>query len=228
MCNSTGSYLVWGEWGSNAIFKRFLKTNLRGETEPAAEIEATRLHAITTARGLPTHRGPKPHTKSRNPQKHRVNTNFCEKFRANFCLLPCDTSQGAKGKSSEQLDQMNFNILGGFFGWIFLLWTHGGMCWPWVVVRSIAEIRRGNDTENLCRLGTSLRGLTATQRSKKGSEKVLGRVLGKGCWEQGLLRFCRRKGFCEGFCNKKGFWEGGVQKVPRTPPRRVRPLRRAP
>ena len=29
-------------------------------------------------------------------------------------------------------------------------------------------------------LGASLRGRTATQRSKKGSEKVLGRVLGKG------------------------------------------------
>ena len=26
----------------------------------------------------------------------------------------------------------------------------------------------------------------------------------------------------------EGFWEGGFQKVPRTPPRRVRPLRRAP
>ena len=29
-------------------------------------------------------------------------------------------------------------------------------------------------------LGARLRGRTATQRSKKGSEKVLGRVLGKG------------------------------------------------
>ena len=29
-------------------------------------------------------------------------------------------------------------------------------------------------------LGARLRGCTATQRSKKGSEKVLGRVLGKG------------------------------------------------
>ena len=28
--------------------------------------------------------------------------------------------------------------------------------------------------------------------------------------------------------SQKGFWEGGFQKVPRTPPRRVRPLRRAP
>ena len=37
-------------------------------------------------------------------------------------------------------------------------------------------------------LGALLRGRTATQRSKKGSEKVLGRVLGKGFSE----------GFCEG------------------------------
>ena len=29
-------------------------------------------------------------------------------------------------------------------------------------------------------LGARLRGHTSTQRSKKGSEKVLGRVLGKG------------------------------------------------
>ena len=29
-------------------------------------------------------------------------------------------------------------------------------------------------------LGARLRGRTATQRSKKGSKKVLGRVLGKG------------------------------------------------
>ena len=31
-----------------------------------------------------------------------------------------------------------------------------------------------------CRLGARLRGRTATQRSKTGSEKVLGRVLGGG------------------------------------------------
>ena len=40
-------------------------------------------------------------------------------------------------------------------------------------------------------LGARLRGRMATQRSKKGSEKVLGRVLGKGSgagfWEGGLL-----------------------------------------
>ena len=38
-------------------------------------------------------------------------------------------------------------------------------------------------------LGARLRGRTATQRSKKGSEKVLGRVLEKGSGE----------GFSEGF-----------------------------
>ena len=34
------------------------------------------------------------------------------------------------------------------------------------------------------KLGARLRGRTATQRSKKGSEKVLGRVLGKGFSER--------------------------------------------
>ena len=38
-------------------------------------------------------------------------------------------------------------------------------------------IRRGCVSRSL---GACLRGRTATQRSKKGSEKVLGRVLGKG------------------------------------------------
>ena len=35
------------------------------------------------------------------------------------------------------------------------------------------------DTSGLNQQGARLRGRTATQRSKKGSEKVLGRVLGK-------------------------------------------------
>ena len=43
--------------------------------------------------------------------------------------------------------------------------------------------------------GARLRGRTATQRSKKGSEKVLGRVLEKGS----------EKGACYGFYSKKGF-----------------------
>ena len=42
----------------------------------------------------------------------------------------------------------------------------------------------------------ALRGHTATQRSKKGSEKVLGRVLGQKGSE---------KGACCGFYSKKGF-----------------------
>ena len=42
---------------------------------------------------------------------------------------------------------------------------------------------------------TSLRGRTATQRSKKGSEKVLERVLGKGS----------QKRVCDGFYSRKGF-----------------------
>ena len=75
--------------------------------------------------------------------------------------------------------------------------------------------------------GARLRGCTATQRSKKGSENVLGRVLGKGS-QKGS-----EKGAYYGFYSKKrvlrrvlrrGFQKG----VSRTPPRRVRPLRRVP
>ena len=44
-----------------------------------------------------------------------------------------------------------------------------------------------------------LRGRTATHRSKKGSEKVLGRVLEKGS-QKGS-----EKGACCGFYSKKGF-----------------------
>ena len=65
-----------------------------------------------------------------------------------------------------------------------------------------------------------------TQRSKKGSEKVLERVLEKGSQkgsEKGpAMGFTVQKGSEKG--SQKGFWEGGFQKVPRTPPCRVRPL----
>ena len=37
------------------------------------------------------------------------------KVRANFWPLPCDTSQEPNGSCSEELVQMNFLILGGFF-----------------------------------------------------------------------------------------------------------------
>ena len=57
-----------------------------------------------------------------------------------------------------------------------------------------------------CFLGARLRGRTATQRSKKGSEKVLGRVLGKGS-QKGS-----EKGACYGFQSKKGFWEGVLRR----------------
>ena len=56
-------------------------------------------------------------------------------------------------------------------------------------------------------LGARLRGRTATQRSRKGSEKVLGRVLGKGS-QKGS-----EKGVCYGFYSKKGFWEGFSEGV---------------
>ena len=49
----------------------------------------------------------------------------------------------------------------------------------------------------MCSEHVCLRGRTATQRSKKGSEKVLGRVLGKGS-QKGS-----EKGACCGFYSKK-------------------------
>ena len=66
-------------------------------------------------------------------------------------------------------------------------------------------------------MGARLRRPTATQRSKKGSEKLLGRILGKGsqkCSEKVLGRVlgkgsqkCSEKGaFFYGFYTKKGFW----------------------
>ena len=54
-------------------------------------------------------------------------------------------------------------------------------------------------TKTLRFLGARQTGCTVTQRSKKGSEKVLGRVLGKGSW----------KGACCGFCSsQKGSQKG--------------------
>ena len=54
-------------------------------------------------------------------------------------------------------------------------------------------------------LGARLRGRTATQRSRKGSENVLGRVLGEGSQK------VSEKGACYGFTVKKGS-EKGSQK----------------
>ena len=54
------------------------------------------------------------------------------------------------------------------------------------------------------KLGARLKGRTATQRSKKGSENVLGRVLGS---QKGS-----EKGACCGFYSKKGFSEGVLRR----------------
>ena len=52
-------------------------------------------------------RGPKNQPKiQRYSPKHRVYTNFLEKFGANFCLHPCDMSQEASRNCSEKLVQM--------------------------------------------------------------------------------------------------------------------------
>ena len=79
-----------------------------------------------------------------------------------------------------------------------------------------------------------IRGCTTTHASRKGSEKFLGRVLtsseggfSEGFLERGLLwGLAVKKGAGKG--SQKRFLEGGFQKVPRTPPQRVRPLRREP
>ena len=41
-------------------------------------------------------------------KRHRVYTNFLEKFAQTFCRLPCDTSQDPNGNCSEIPVQMNF------------------------------------------------------------------------------------------------------------------------
>ena len=51
------------------------------------------------------------------------------------------------------------------------------MCLFWLLEVVLEALIRKNF------LGARLRGRTATQRSKKGSEKVLERVLGKGSGE---------------------------------------------
>ena len=59
-------------------------------------------------------------------------------------------------------------------------------------------------------LGARLRGCTATQRSKKGSEMVLGRVLGKG-----VLRRVLRRGPAMGFAVKRVLRRGSEKAVSR-------------
>ena len=66
---------------------------------------------------------PKTHPKSRNTKKTppftqtllKVRGALYLKVRANFCLLPCDTSQESNGNRWDELVQMNFFILGGFY-----------------------------------------------------------------------------------------------------------------
>ena len=55
-------------------------------------------------------------------------------------------------------------------------------------------------------MGARLRGRTARQRSKKGSEKVLGRVLGKAS-QKGAFK---KVAFFRGFYCKKGFCKKGL------------------
>ena len=57
---------------------------------------------------------PKTDPKSRNSTKTPRSHALFREVRANFCLLPCDTSQEPNGNCSEKLVQMNIFILGGF------------------------------------------------------------------------------------------------------------------
>ena len=78
-------------------------------------------------------------------------------------------------------------------------------------------------------MGGRLGGCTTTYVSKKGCEKVLGRVLGKGSWEGVLLWVYNLKGVLRRVL-RRGFWKEvpRSQKVPRMPPWRVRLVRCAP
>ena len=88
-----------------------------------AGIDAALVRAHFSFAGAPAienkieqYRGRKTHPKSRNTEKTPRSRELFRKVRANFCLLPCDTSQEPNGNCSEKLVQMNFF----YFGWIFV------------------------------------------------------------------------------------------------------------
>ena len=70
---------------------------------------------------------------------------------------------------------------------------------------SLTSVPNGNSW--VPHLGARLRGRTATQRFKKGSEMVLERVLGKGSQKGPVVGFTVEKGSEKG--SQKRFWEGG-------------------
>ena len=57
----------------------------------------------------------KPTQNPEIPKQTPRSRELFRRVRVNFCLLPCDTSQGPNGNCSEKLVEMNFFILGGFF-----------------------------------------------------------------------------------------------------------------
>ena len=63
---------------------------------------------------------PKPTPNREIPKTLRSHELF-QKVRANFIKIPCETSQEPNRNCSEKLVQMNFFILGGLFGWLFLV-----------------------------------------------------------------------------------------------------------
>ena len=62
---------------------------------------------------------PNPLCRISGSKESRVYANFFEKFVRTFAFFPCDTSQEPNGNGSDKLVQMNFFILGDFFGWEF-------------------------------------------------------------------------------------------------------------
>ena len=60
-------------------------------------------------------RGRQTHPKSGNTKEALHLHELFRKVRTNFCLFPCDTSQEPNRNCSEELVQMSFFILGGFF-----------------------------------------------------------------------------------------------------------------
>ena len=71
-------------------------------------------------------------------------------------------------------------------------------------------------------MGARLRGRTAAAQSRKGSEKGFGKGSGERFWG----RVLRRGPAIDFTVRTEGVLRRGFQKVPRTSPRRARPLRR--
>ena len=97
--------------------KKFTSQNSPSKIQPRnwAQIFTLHLCKAIWVRKSGQVRGAKTHPKSRNTKITARLRELFRKVRANFCPLPCDTSQEPDGNCSDELVQMNFFILGGFF-----------------------------------------------------------------------------------------------------------------